>query len=162
MSVLVLKQQAQTGFKEGQPLVDTWEHVKKASATLPATTTQNLFTVRGGRVLVKLLLGEFTTLVQTQACNTKVTSVPTTGSNVDIAANVDITAREVGAKYFVEGDGTAGVLSNAGAAFIGANSGYFIVPAGTIRMETAATNTGAMKWDLWYQPLDEGAEVISA
>jgi hypothetical protein len=61
--------------------------------------------------------------------------------------------------YFVEGDGTAGVLSNAGAAYVGPNSGQFIVPQGEIYLTTSATNTGAMKWDLWYQPLDEGAYV---
>ena len=45
----------------------------KTSATLPASTTQNLFTIAGGRVLIKMLFGEVTTVVQAQACNLKVT-----------------------------------------------------------------------------------------
>ena len=94
-------------------------HVVKAAATLPATTTQTIFTVAGGRCLVSLLLGEVTTIVQAQANNLKVTSAPTTGTAVDLASNLDINADEAGTLYLVEGDGTALVGANAGAALSG-------------------------------------------
>jgi hypothetical protein len=140
-------------------------HVQCPSRTLPATTTDQLFRVRGGRVLVWQLVGEVTTAIQNQANNLKVSSKKldassaAVGTAVDVAANVDVANRELGGLYFVEGDGTAGVLSNAGAAFIGPNSGSWIAPQGEIYITTSATNTGATKWDLWYQPLDEGAYV---
>jgi hypothetical protein len=152
--------------RSGLAFVEQLVHAKSASKTLPATTTQQLFRVYGGRILVKALVGEVTTLIQTQACNMKVSAKKLSdasaavGTAVDVAANVDVTAREVGGTYFVEGDGTAGVLSNAGAAYIGPNSGYWICPQGEIYVTTSATNTGAMKWDIWYQPLDEGAYVV--
>lgn len=136
--------------------------VSKAAATLPATTTQNIFTVSVGRVFVALLLGEVTTVVQTQVCNLKVTSAPTTGTAVDLASNLDISADEAGTLYLVEGDGTALVGANAGAALSGVGAMGCIVPIGTIRIETAATNTGATKWDIWYFPLDDGASIASA
>lgn len=158
----VIKNANTTAFRENVPILSQFIHVKKAAATLPATTTQNLFNVDNGSILVHRLVGRVTTAVQNQACNTKVTCVPDSGTAVDVAANVSIANLEVGAHYFVEGDGTAGVLSNAGAAYIGANSGSFIVGPGVIRYETAATNTGAMQWDIWYTPLDEGAIVTSA
>lgn len=150
--------------------LDQWIQVTQATSAgagiaLPATTTGQLFRVRGGRVVVRAMVGEVTTLIQTQACNVKVSSKKldntstAVGSAVDVAANVDITAREVGGMYFVEGDGTAGVLSNAGAAFIGPNSGSWVAPQGEIYLTTSATNSGAMKWDLYYQPLDAGAFV---
>jgi hypothetical protein len=151
--------------KVGQPVLDQAIQVSCPARTIPATTTDQIFRVKGGRVLVKALVGEVTTVIQTQADNMKVSSKKldaasaAVGTAVDIAANVDITAREVGGMYFVEGDGTAGVLSNAGAAYVGTNSGQFIVPQGEIYLTTSATNTGAMKWDLWYQPLDPGAFV---
>jgi hypothetical protein len=151
--------------RQGLSTVEQLVHVTSASKTLPATTTQQLFRVKGGRVLVKYLLGEVTTVVQTQACNLKVTSKKldnasaAVGTAKDIAANVDITGLEVGSFYFVEGDGTAGVLATAGGAYVGTNSGYFIAPQGEIYVTSSATNTGAMKWDLWYVPLDEGAYV---
>lgn len=149
----------------GTGVVDQFIHVQRAAATIPATTTDIIFRVFGGRVLVKMLVGEVTTVIQTQADNMKVSSKRLTnagvasGTAVDIAANVDITGKEVGSSYFVEGDGTAGVLSNAGGALIGANSGNWIAPQGEIYLTTSATNTGAMKWDIWYLPLDEGAYV---
>ena len=156
---------AATASKQGNSLVEQLIMVSSASKTLPATTTQQLFRVVGGRILVKYLIGEVTTVVQTQACNTKVSSKRLDNSSVavgtakDLAANVDITGLEVGSTYFVEGDGTAGVLATAGGTYVGPNSGYFIVPQGEIYVTTAATNTGAMKWDIWYQPLDPGAYV---
>jgi hypothetical protein len=139
--------------------------VSTPTRTVPATTTDQIFRVKGGRVKVKALVGEVTTAIQAQADNMKVSSKrldansAAVGTAVDIAANVDINGKEVGSSYFVEGDGTAGVLSNAGGAFIGTNSGEWIAPQGEIYLTTSATNTGAMKWDLWYVPLDDGAFV---
>ncbi len=153
--------------RQGQAFIDQLIHVSTAARTIPATTTDQIFRVKGGRVLVKALVGEVTTVIQTQADNMKVSAKKldnasaAVGTAVDVAANVDITAREVGGLYFVEGDGTAGVLSNAGAAYVGANSGQWICAQGEIYLTTSATNTGAMKWDIWYMPLDEGAYVES-
>ena len=144
-------------------LLSQWIHVAKASATVPATTTQNLFTISGGRCLVKLLLGEVTTIIQTQANNLKVTSVPTTGSAVDVATDLNISAFEAGALLVAEGDGTALIGTSAGAGFAPAlNALPWVVPIGTLRIETSATNTGATKWDLWYQPLDSSGRIVSA
>lgn len=157
--------QSSSASKQGASILAQYTQVTCPSRTIPATTTDQIFRVRGGRVLVQALVGEVTTLIQTQADNMKVSSKrldnssAAVGTAVDIAANVDITAREVGGLYFVEGDGTAGVLSNAGAAFIGPNGGQWIAPQGEIYVTTSATNTGAMKWDIWYQPLDPGAFV---
>lgn len=162
-----------TGASGRQATLDQWIQVTQASPSgagiaLPATTTGQLFRVKGGRVLVRGLLGQVTTVIQTQACNTKVSSKAldaasaAIGTAVDISANVDITAQQVGGLHFVEGDGTAGVLSTAGGALIGANSGMWIAPQGEIYVTTGATNTGAMKWDIWYQPLDAGAYVEAA
>lgn len=137
-------------------------HSVKTAATLPATTTQNIFTISAGRCAVLLLLGEVTTVIQAQANNLKVTSAPTTGTAVDLASNLDINADEAGLLYLVEGDGTALVGANAGAALSGVGAPFFIVPIGTIRIETSATNTGATKWDVWYFALDEGASIVSA
>lgn len=133
--------------------------VDKTAATLPATTTQTIFTVAGGRVLINLLIGQVTTIIQAQACNLKVTAAPTVGTAVDLAANLDINADEAGCLYLAECDGTALVGANAGAGMSGIGKSMAIVNTGVIRIETSATNTGATKWSLWYVPLDEGATV---
>ena len=132
---------------------------EKAAATLPATTTQTIFTVTGGRVLVTLLLGEVTTIIQAQANNLKVTSAPTVGTAVDLASNLDVNGKEAGTLLLVEGDGTALVGANAGAALNAVGIGAVVVPVGVIRIETSATNTGATKWHIRYIPIDVGATV---
>lgn len=173
----IVKNRNQAGVssasRQGFSTVDQWIQVTQATnagagIALPATTTGQLFRVKGGRVVVKCLLGQVTTVIQTQANNMKVSSKAldaastAIGSAVDIAANVDVTGLQVGGFYFVEGDGTAGVLANAGGSLIGTNSGYWIAPQGEIYITTSATNTGAMKWDVWYQPLDPGSFIEAA
>lgn len=141
--------------------------VTTAARTIPATTTDQIFRVKGGRVLVKRLIGTVTTTIQTQTDNMKVSSKAldaasvAIGTAVDVAANLDITAMEVGGMYCVEGDGTAALKSTAGAAILVSQTGQWIAPQGEIYLTTSATNTGAMKWDIWYQPLDSGAYVES-
>lgn len=138
-----------------------WKKASKLTATLPATTTQNIFTVSGGRVLVYALVGQVTTVNSATATNLKVTSVPTTGTAADIAANLAIASLEAGTIYVVEGDATALIGVSAGFA-PALNALPFILPVGTIRIETSATNTGASKWDVWYIALDAGASMQSA
>jgi hypothetical protein len=142
---------------QGYTAVNLGFRTDKAAATLPATTTQTIFTITGGRVLVMLLFGEVSTVIQAQACNLKVTSAPTTGTAVDLASNLDINAKEAGCLLRVEGDGTALVGANAGAAMSAIGASPIIIPIGVIRIETSATNTGATKWVAYWVPLDEGA-----
>ena len=142
-------------------IVDQWIRVSKAAATLPASTAQTIFNIDNGNVLVKLLYGEVTTVVQSQACNLTVETVPDTGPAVVLASALDINADEAGMLYLVEGDGTALVGANAGAALSGIGAGAFIVPPGTITITTSATNTGATKWDIFYIPLEDNAVVTT-
>ncbi len=135
--------------------------VSKASFTLPASVSAALFTITGGRVILTSIVGEVTTLIQTQACATKLISTPTVGTAVDMCATLDITADEVGCLY--------GITGVPGDAMIGTNAGLtpamlksLILPTGTINLNTAATNTGATKWVMTYIPLDDGASVAAA
>lgn len=135
-------------------------HVVRATATLPQSATGHLFSVVG-RVFVTGLVGQVTTAIQSSDPVAKVTSTPTSGTAVDVASTVDLSSLEVGGFVFVEGDGTALVKSNAGAAFIGANSGRWIANTGYIDLITSASKTGNVKWDLWYVPLDDSSYVAA-
>lgn len=134
--------------------------VDRATAALPQTTNAPIFTISGGRVCIALIVGEVTTIVQVQANNTKLTAVPTAGSNVDLCAVVDISGLEVGGKLV-----PVGVLATAlGKTLAGAAAGPsapLIVSVGTINLSCAASNTGAAKWSLWYVPVDDGALVVA-
>lgn len=135
--------------------------VDRATATLPASTLGNLYTVAGGRVMVSLLIGQVTTVIQSQATTIKVTSTPTTGSAVDLSGTVDCNGLEVGGLLTVIGTfATALGKQNAGGAQ-GLNLSPIVVPAGSIGITTGATSSGSIKWSIFYHPLDDGAYIVA-
>lgn len=135
--------------------------VARATAALPQGVQSALFTISGGRILLTSIVGQVTTVIQTQANNTKIVSNPTTGTDVDLCAVLDITADQVGCLYGITGlFSDAMVGANAGATVIPRNA--VVVPVGTIDLSCAASNTGAVKWDITYVPLDAGAKVVAA
>lgn len=135
--------------------------VDRATAALPQTTQSALFTVTGGRILLTGIVGEVTTIIQNQANNTKIVANPTTGTDVDLCAVLNIANDEVGCLY-----GITGLFSDA---LVGANAGAtvmprndIVIPIGTIDLNCAASNTGSVKWSMFYVPLDSGAAVAAA
>jgi hypothetical protein len=135
--------------------------VDRATAALPATTASAIFNVSVGAVLVHMLIGRVTTIVQAQANNTKLTSVPTAGTSVDICAVVDITGLEVGGWLSPIGVfATALTKGNAGA--LALPDRPFALGVGALKLDCAATNTGSIKWSIWYTPIDDGAYITAA
>lgn len=139
-------------------------HAVKADAALPQGTTQDLFLVSGGRVLVTLLLGQVGTILGATANDLAIWADPTaTGTTYIIASAVEGNALQANSLLVVEGDGTALVITGlAGAGPIISGTGRWVCPTGTIQLKAVASTTGTTKWDLWYFPLDEGAVVVSA
>lgn len=137
--------------------------VSKATSGLPATTTKSLFTITGGLVLVTMILGEVTTVIQTQADNTKLSFDPTdTGTTQDICAVLDISADAVGTMYHISGTPADAMRDNLNFARGGLTGLPLLLKPGAILLDCAATNTGSVKWDLWYLPVASGARVVAA
>jgi len=135
--------------------------VDKDAVAITGISTKSLFTVAGGNCLVLGLIGEVTTIVQTQANNTKYISTPTVGTAVDMCAVVDTTAHEVGGLLTITGVlATAAVKGDAGAG-VHMSNGIVVAP-GVIGLDTAASNTGAYEFSIWYVPLKEGAYIEAA
>ncbi len=138
--------------------------VSRATATLPATAAQNIFTISGGRILLVALIGEVTTIIQAQSTTVKVTSTPTAGSAIDMSSTgADVNALEVGGRIALANPPAAAT------ALVKTNAGYTnlegirtVVPPGPISYTTGATSTGSIKWDLLYVPYDTGAQVVAA
>lgn len=154
----------------GQAILSQWVHVVRPSAlTNVNATTEMCFRVFGGRVLVHLLSLEVTVLIGAGATTHKWSSKRLDAAGVAVGSAVDLTAasaslanREVGASLVALGSGAAGIISNAGAYIMTLGRNSFIVPQGEIYSTTAgADTTGSVKYDLWYQPLDEGAYVVA-
>ena len=168
MAFLVKNQHRPTGGTQQAAVLEQWIKTTQPAIALPASTTGQLFRVFGGKVLVRALVGTVTTIIQSSDPVLKISSkqldnaAAAVGTAIDIASTVDLSSLEVGGTVFVEGDGTALVKANAGCVLGGTNDGTWIAPQGEIYLTTGATKTGAIRWDIWYQPLDEGAYVVPA
>jgi hypothetical protein len=135
--------------------------VDRATASLPQTAASAIFNIVGGTVAITGIVGEVTTVIQTQATNTKLTANPTTGTSADICAVLDITAKEVG--------GLFGITGLASDALVGGTAGAAVLPRnpvvcniGTLDLDCAASSTGAIKWSIFYVPLEDGAYIEAA
>lgn len=148
------------GTNGEQPVLEQWIHVPRATASLPATTTSTIFNVEGGKILLKALVGEVTTAIQAQACNLSVNVDSDAGASSVLASVADINAKGVGNLFGVEGDGTALIVAGVGWAPATLDNGVVVLP-GIITITTSATNTGSVKWDLYYLPLDKAAYVTT-
>lgn len=140
------------------------QKVDRATAALPQSTASALFTVSTGRILVTAIVGEVTTVIQTQANATKLTFDPTdTGATQDLCATLDITADAVGTLYSITGT-PATALQDA-LNFVPSNKMLaqpIILKPGSVLLDCAASNTGSVKWTLAYWPIDTGASVVAA
>ena len=141
--------------------------MSRPTLALPQTTTQQIFRIYGGRVHVKLLLGEVTTVIEGTDPVLKVSYAALTdaaalvGTAYDIGATLDMSSDEVGTLYSVEGDGSAIISGGQVAGTVETFGTGWVAAQGQIYLTTGASKTGAIKWDLWYQPLDPGAYVVS-
>lgn len=134
--------------------------VHKATATLPQTTQGILFTVTG-RIELIAIVGEVTTIIQTQITNTKIVANPTVGADVDLCAVKDISAAAAGSQFNITGTLATAMVQTASGAFV-KQASPVIVTAGTIDLNCAASSTGSVKWLVIYNPIDPGAKVFVA
>jgi hypothetical protein len=145
----------QAGGKMGDAFVTLRE-----TGTLPATTAAPIFTVTG---MVRLLdiVGEVTTAIQNQANNTKLTANPTVGAGVDLCSVASTANDAIGTTYTITGTLATALQKNANGVLV-AQAAPVLVPAGSIDLSCAATNTGSVKWMVRYQPVYPGARVFAA
>jgi hypothetical protein len=140
-----------------------WQ-VSRATAALPAGVKGSIFTITGGRILVRLLVGEVTTVLGATVTSLVIGNTPTVGNAVanSLATTAVVTSAPVGT-HFVANPGGALVLDITNQNGVAAGAGYpFLCPAGAIDITPTATDTGSVKWDLWYLPIDPGASVVAA
>lgn len=152
MSVLIQGSQLRTinfGTKVDQP-----------AKTVPQNALSSLFTVTGGRVIVTGIVGEVTTVIGGTTPSAKLVANPTVGADTDIVTAVAITADAVGNLYAVSTVGGALAVLESAAPI---SQEPFVVKPGTIDLHVSAVDaTGAIKWSLFYAPLDDGASVAAA
>ncbi len=134
--------------------------VNRAAALPPQTATEAIFTIVGGRVLIKAIFGLVTTQIGNVPTNTHLNHDPTVGAAavLTLAAGTDIDNLAVGVQLVVTGDVTDALATSANV--INAPEASFLLKAGTITVTTAAnTVTGAISWHVIYVPIDDGAYI---
>jgi hypothetical protein len=138
--------------------------LSRATNTLPATATGNIFTITGGRILLVALIGEVTTAIQNQACTLKVSTAPTVGSAVDLCAAGSIINAAVGTHFSLPSAAASALVTDlgTGGGVQDVMTSAWLVPIGSLTITTSATNTGSVKWDLAYIPWDNAAQVAAA
>lgn len=138
---------------------------ERAAAALPQTAAVSIFRIAGGKVRIKSIVGEVTTVIQTQGNNTKLKFTSTSpGSTTDLCAVLDITAKAVGSLFSI-----TGTLATA----MKATTNNMVVPAddipaqglvlgpGDIKLDCAASNTGAVKWTVEWEPVDGSGNLVA-
>lgn len=149
-------------------------YVPRASASLPQTATNTIFTVTGPVLLTGLML-EISTAVQAQANAIKFRHTPTGGTVADISGTLDINGYAVGDFVLLQGPTTAGALSQsptgmrlstggAGGFTSFRGTGGIILLSGSLGLNTAASSTGAFKAHCFWAPLPGfgGGKIIAA
>ncbi len=139
--------------------------VTRAAADVFDGTTTALFTVAGGRVMILHLEGEVTVAaIDAGASNTRFVSNPTVGTDLDLCADLDIDADELGTIYTITGVLADVLQGGSGGGSVGMTRGI-VVPEGTIDLISAVdrgTGGALGKFEVRYIPLDSGATVVAA
>jgi len=134
--------------------------VEQAATLIAAVSSKSLFNVVGGRVIVKTLLAEVTTIFEAKANACKFDFTPAGGAAVDLSAAVECNGDAVGTLYGITGLPATAMSVTIGTAV---NSAYdIILKPGVIGFNTAASSTGAIKASVVYVPLDDGAYIEAA
>lgn len=150
--------------KTAREAIANWKlgiRVDRATAALPQTAAAALFNIVGGRVQMTAILGEVTTIMGANANNTSLEANPTTGTTAAICAVLATENDEVGTLYSISGL-KATALYGVDAGGTAMQHIPVALPAGSLDLRCAGNNTGAVKWSLWYVPLDDGAYVEAA
>ena len=130
------------------------------TSTLAGTTDQ-MFTVAGGRIEIISLFGECTTAAGSPG-NTKIQIDATAGTDYDndFSTTVNIDALGAGDVITFTNAVSEGVLTFVANQNAGQTLSWFC-PPGEIELNTAAGTTGAIVWYMSYRKL-EAAAVVTA
>jgi hypothetical protein len=137
------------------------QEITSGIKALPATTTSTVFTVTGGLVRLITLMAEVTTVVQTQANATKFTFTDTISSTAtDLCTTTSITAAAVGSYIWANmGGAVSALVVTPGGLMVNSGYGGMILSPGTVVINCAATNTGAVKFRISFEPITPGASI---
>lgn len=130
--------------------------VVRPAADLPQTTTQDLFVVSGGAVVVTAVIGEVTAAIQEQTTNITLYA----GSVGAVWWSSNISSQPAG-KYLGWDEPGASMIADTVVRPI-LRYPLLLHDGVAIKLSSGASSTGQIKWTLLYRPIDPGAKVTAA
>ena len=130
-----------------------------SNLALPASTTGTLFNVVGVCEVIAIV-GLVTTVIQTQTCNCKLSTV-SNAATTDICADLDITGKLEQSRMSITGTFANAMINTAKGVPVARQATPVVVQEGTIIATTSATNTGNIRWSVVYRPLSLGARIYA-
>lgn len=137
--------------------------INRATADINTAAAVDLLTVAGGRILLKALLAEVTTVLSAGTTpDLKFQSNPTIGTTTDLCATLNVASDEQGSLYSITGaPATALVRGESGSvALMSASPGGVVIPIGAIEAINDEDITGSIKIALWVKQVDPGARWV--
>ena len=135
--------------------------VDRATDTLPQTTSEDIFTIAGGRVLMTGILGEVTTVCGAGVGNLSLEHNPTAAGTTTAITGATAGANlEAGSLISMDGTAATGLILAVGGG-VAMQSKPVALTAGTVTFKTSGSDTGSIKWSMFYVPIDDGAYVTA-
>jgi len=139
--------------------------VTAVAADILDGTTNTLFTVAGGKVLITALIMENSVGATDAASNVKFTMNPTVGTDADMNAATAVGGSENGSIWICPLNGSGSLSVGKGGGGLLKNVEGWVAPEGTIdvdsTVDTNVTNSAVQSVELYYIPLDAGATVVA-
>jgi hypothetical protein len=143
-----------TGGRENDVIVE------RTTSALPQTSTQNIFTVSGGQVLLRSLIGIVTVQVGAVA-----NAIDLLHGTTTISGNVtDVNGDAVGTRYSITGTLADDVVKTAVTVPVATQATELVLPAGNVVFRCAGSDGGGgrIQWTAVYVPLNDGATLVAA
>ncbi len=140
---------------------------ERSAALIPQTTAASIFTITGGKILVRGIYGEVVVAIGAVANATK---IKFTGTNpvatTDLCATLDINAKASGSVFTIVGVVATAMKSTTNNLVVPADNiaaPGLVLGSGAIKVDCAGSSvTGTVKWTLVYDIIDSGANVAAA
>ena len=141
--------------------LDSSEQVAMTDNKLLAQTGDlDIFTVTGICEVISIV-GIVTTVIQTQT-NASLLKTVSNSATTDICAALDITAKTAQSRMSITGTFANAMINTAKWVPVARQATSFVVQEGSIQLECAASNTGAIRRSIVYKPLSLGARIVVA
>lgn len=133
---------------------------RSISKTPSNVATGNLFSVRGGLIKIVDIVGIVQTVIQTQANSIRLLIDPENpATDTNICGTLNVSADAVGTVYTITGTNYANAMVDTDNGVVAPQATAIICPPGMVELSASATNTGVIRWSMYYVALSPNVQV---